>query len=424
METGISSSYSDQFIAQLAGTLPFAHLRDQAWAEFTRLGLPAKKAEEYKYTPVARYLEKTGVWPQTTHSTIANLAGINGPEIGGQRVVLVNGKWNAELSTTHVVPGLTVKSLTQETPTLLGGVNGFSNDSFSALNTAAWTDGVYVRVAKNTRVGDPITILHIQETNSAPVQVHTRVFVHLEPGAEATIVHQTQTLGTHSAFHTVVDEAVVEAGSRLNYYKLQTDTGKSIEVWNSTIRQADDSHVDTFTLTTDGELVRNNFHIEINGQRCESHFHGLYLLQGDTLADNHTVVDHQKPNSFSNELYKGIMADKSKGVFNGKIFVRPHAQKTNAYQSNRNILLTDTASVNTKPQLEIWADDVKCSHGCTSGQLDEEALFYLRSRGLAEGTAKAMLLYAFAAETLETIKNEPLKRYIENLVGNRLHKNF
>jgi Fe-S cluster assembly protein SufD len=152
--------------------------------------------------------------------------------------------------------------------------------------------------------------------------------------------------------------------------------------------------------------------------------YGLYVLHGETFADNHTVADHRKPNSYSNELYKGVLEGKSKGVFNGKIFVRPNAQKTNAFQSNRNILLSDLATINTKPQLEIWADDVKCSHGCTTGQLDEEALFYLQSRGIRKDTARAMMLYAFAVEVLETIKNEELKSFLDSLISERLHSNF
>lgn len=142
------------------------------------------------------------------------------------------------------------------------------------------------------------------------------------------------------------------------------------------------------------------------------------------MVDNHTVVDHKKPHSYSNELYKGVIDDSAKGIFNGKIFVRPHAQKTNAFQSNRNILLSDKATVNTKPQLEIWADDVKCSHGCTTGQLDEEAIFYLRTRGINKETAQAMVLYAFAGEVIETVKSEVLKEYFDELISERLHKNF
>ena len=162
-----------------------------------------------------------------------------------------------------------------------------------------------------------------------------------------------------------------------------------------------------------GKLVRNNLQLALDGEGIESHMFGLYLVTGDTLADNHTVVDHQKPNSFSNEMYKGIMDGNSKGVFNGKIYVRPQAQKTNAFQANRNILLSDKATVNTKPQLEIWADDVKCSHGCTTGQLDEEAMFYLQTRGINKETARAMMLYAFAVEILENVKNPELKEYFD-----------
>jgi Fe-S cluster assembly protein SufD len=170
--------------------------------------------------------------------------------------------------------------------------------------------------------------------------------------------------------------------------------------------------------------VRNNLQLSLDGEGIESHMYGLYLLGDDTLADNHTVADHRKPNSFSNEIYKGIMGDSSKGVFNGKIYVRPSAQKTNAFQANRNILLTDKASVNTKPQLEIWADDVKCSHGCTTGQLDEEALFYLQTRGISKETAQAMMLYAFAGEVLENVKHPVIKEYLDKVISERLHKNF
>lgn len=400
--------------------------RQMAWSAFERLGLPTTRHEEYKYTPITRELEKIKSWSSSTQTNLESsvVAGLGIPQITGQRVVLVNGKLDAVLSSIKPDSGYSVRSLATANPESLGTIHDFTKDAFGALNTATWTDGVYLHVSQGVAVPEPITILHLQDAREGNTMAHTRLFVHVEAGGEATVIHQTHTLGNHHAFHTVVDEVVIGNGGRFNYYKLQNDAGKSLEVWNSTIRQADDSHVDTFTLTAGGEVVRNNFQIEINGERCESHFHGLYLLHGRTLADNHTVVDHQKPNSFSNELYKGILDDRSKGVFNGKIFVRPHAQKTNAYQSNRNMLLSDAASVNTKPQLEIWADDVKCSHGCTTGQLDEEALFYLRSRGLANETAKAMLLYAFAAETMDTIKNPVMKHYISDLVGQRLQKNF
>ena len=179
-----------------------------------------------------------------------------------------------------------------------------------------------------------------------------------------------------------------------------------------------------FTITLDGQLVRNNLSLIVDGEDVDAHLHGLYLISKNTIADNHTVVDHRKPNSYSNELYKGVMNDNARGVFNGKIYVRPDAQKTNAFQSNRNILLSESATVNTKPQLEIWADDVKCSHGCTTGQLDEEALFYLRSRGIPKDRSRSLLLNAFAVETLLPMKNEVVRNFLNELIAEKLQTNF
>ncbi len=225
-------------------------------------------------------------------------------------------------------------------------------------------------------------------------------------------------------FSNLVTEAVVLENSELNFYSIQNDTGNRYQYNLTQFHQSNFSRINTFTFTLSGKLIRNNLQLSLDGEGIESHMYGLYLLNNDTLADNHTVVDHKKANSFSNELYKGIMDGNSKGVFNGKIYVRPNAQKTNAFQANRNILLTDKATVNTKPQLEIWADDVKCSHGCTTGQLDEEALFYLQTRGISKETARAMMLYAFAGEILDNVKHAELKTYLDQLVSERLHKNF
>lgn len=186
------------------------------------------------------------------------------------------------------------------------------------------------------------------------------------------------------------------------------------------VHQAADSVFSSIIVTLEGELVRNNIHIESQGSHAESNLFGLYLLSGKSHVDNHTVMDHQEPDCNSNELYKGVMDDRSTGVFNGRIFVRQKAQKTNAFQSNKNIVLTDTAKVYTKPQLEIWADDVKCSHGATTGQIDAEMLFYLRSRGIPAKQAKAMLMLAFANDVVEKIQIEPLKHYLEELIAERL----
>jgi Fe-S cluster assembly protein SufD len=306
----------------------------------------------------------------------------------------------------------------------LGKIADFASDPFAAWNTASWSEGVFIQVEANTIVEDPILIYHIHDTQAGQIITASRNLVIVGRNSEVTILEKYDTLGNSNGFSTGVSEAVVAENAGLNWYSIQNDKGNRYQVDIKQMQQASSSRVNTFTFTLDGKLVRNNLQLALDGEGIDSHMYGLYLVGKDSLADNHTVVDHRQPNSFSNELYKGIVEDSAKGVFNGKIFVRPNAQKTNAFQANRNILLSDKASVNTKPQLEIWADDVKCSHGCTSGQLDEEALFYLQARGISKDTARAMMLYAFAGELLESMKNPSLKEYIDSLISERLHKDF
>jgi Fe-S cluster assembly protein SufD len=212
----------------------------------------------------------------------------------------------------------------------------------------------------------------------------------------------------------------VQANAELRYTKIQNYLTGTYAVEGIYATQKKDSRFYTNTFSFKAALIRNNIYINVDAENCEAHMNGLYQLGGKTHVDNNTSVDHLKPNCFSNELYKGILDENSRGVFNGKIYVRPEAQKTNAFQSNNNILLSDTATVNTKPQLEIWADDVKCSHGCTTGQLDEEAIFYLRSRGINKKRAKALMLNAFANETLQEVKNDLVTAEIEDIITNKL----
>jgi Fe-S cluster assembly protein SufD len=212
----------------------------------------------------------------------------------------------------------------------------------------------------------------------------------------------------------------VEKDAMLEYYKIQNDEAHTNQVSTTHIRQVGKSYIHTVTISLNGGVIRNNLNIVLDAPFCETHLYGLYFLKGQTHVDNHTVVDNVKPNCLSNELYKGIINDAATGVFNGKIFVQPHAQKTNAYQSNKNILLSEGASVNAKPQLEIFADDVKCSHGCTVGRLDEEGLFYLRSRGINEKIARSLLVHAFAVDILEHIKPIAIRTYVDQLISERL----
>lgn len=405
--------------------------RQEALKLFQSIGLPGRKSEEYKFTPITAALEKNVDWQQPTgegqFSSITPFL-IDGVE--SHVVVLVNGVFSAALSSIQSLPkGLTIVSLKDALASNSKASEVFNTlfknttDSFAALNTALWTDGVFIHVATNSTVEKPVLLLHLQDAAQQVIQ-HTRALVVVENNSSLQLMEKSASMGDKPVFHTFSEEIFVGDQAALHYVKIQQDEGSLYQVNNSIIRQQPASRVNTFTLTLEGKIIRNNLTILIDGENCESHFHGLYAVRGQTLVDHHTVVDHRQPNSYSNELYKGIMDDQSKGVFNGKIFVRPHAQKTNAFQSNRNILLTDTATINTKPQLEIWADDVKCSHGCTTGQLDEEALFYLRSRGIPSSAAKALLLHAFAAETLTYISDEALKNYLDRLITERLHQEF
>ncbi len=407
--------------------------RKKAIDVLERKGLPGTKHEEYRFTPLTRAIDNIFTWKHSVASAQLNsVEQFLIPGLDANIIVFLNGRYSQTFSKI-VSPAaeVKIKSLNEAFQSEQGLIAAYFDklvsaeaDAFAAINSAFWQEGIFIHVPQNTTVQKPVLILHINDASQEQVIAHTRLLTIVESGSKLSIVEKFNTIGENAALHTFTEEIVVKENAGIEYCKIQNDAGKSYQVANTNIHQADSSRVDTFTLTLNGQIVRNNFTITIAGENCESHFNGLYMLNGNTLADNHTVVDHQKPNSFSNEMYKGVLDGNSKGVFNGKIFVRPHAQKTNAFQSNRNIALSPSAAINTKPQLEIWADDVKCSHGCTIGQLDEEAVFYLQSRGIDKATAQGMMLYAFTAETLKTISNETLKAYVDSLISERLHKNF
>ena len=407
--------------------------RTKAIANFEQLGLPTNKSEEYRFTPITKAIAKNFEWKnKLSPSSISSIDQFLIDGIEATILVFVNGSYSQSHSKIdHSSKEIKITSLSEAfradkevISKYFDKVSQSEADPFAAMNTAFWQEGIFIHVSENTKVERPILFLHISDANQEQVITHSRLLLVVEKGSSLSVIEKFDSVGSNPIFQTLTEEIIVKENAQLEYCKIQNDSGNSHQVTNTVIQQSNSSKVDTCTITLNGQLVRNNFSIVIDGEHCESHFHGLYLLNGNTIADNHTVVDHKKPNSFSNELYKGIMDGNSKGIFNGKIFVRPQAQKTNAFQSNRNILMSEDATVNTKPQLEIWADDVKCSHGCTSGQLDEEALFYLQTRGIPYDSAKAMLLYAFALDVLAPVKNEKLKVYLDSLIAERLNKNF
>jgi Fe-S cluster assembly protein SufD len=407
--------------------------RQEARDTFEKMALPETKTEEYRHTPIKRLLQKNFSL-ETTSAASSDLDPQEFfiPSLEGNVIVMINGIF----STTHskIVSPAEEVQISNLSDALAGGndlalkylakYSDYKTDSLTAWNTAAWEHGVFVNVPSATQVKKPILIYNIHDTRSGQVITTSRNLFVVGNGSEVTIIEKFDSLGKSNHFSNTVTEAVVGEGAGMDLYSIQNDAGNRYQFGATHIHQNNSSRVNTFTFTLRGKLVRNNLTLALDGEGIESHMFGLYLINDDTLADNHTVVDHRKPNSFSNEIYKGIMDGNSRGVFNGKIYVRPQAQKTNAFQANRNILLSEKATVNTKPQLEIWADDVKCSHGCTTGQLDEEALFYLQTRGIQKETARAMMLYAFAIEILNNVKNEELKMYFDQLVSERLHKNF
>jgi Fe-S cluster assembly protein SufD len=410
---------TDEVIASFPETEFGAKSREKALQFLKKNGLPSTKHEEYRFAPITKSLEKNFAWKnEISASSLKSIDEFLIPALDAHVIVFVNGAYSTEFSVVKNLPfGVKVKTLHEAFESEKETIDPYFDklvhaevDSFAALNSAFWQAGIFIHVPESTIVEKPFLILHINDANQTQVIAHTRILAVIGNKSSLNVIEKFDSVGTNPVFNTLTEEIIVGEQASFEYCKIQNDA-ELHQVANTVIHQSNSSQVNTFTLTLQGKIVRNNFNITIDGENCESHFYGLYLLHGNTLADNHTIVDHKKPNSFSNELYKGIMDGNSKGVFNGKIFVRPHAQKTNAFQSNRNIIISDSATVNTKPQLEIWADDVKCSHGCTTGQLDEEAMFYLRSRGISEPTAKAMLLYAFAANVLTPIKMESLKSY-------------
>ncbi len=420
----------NSFEAQLNGEskLPWHKLRKEAYSAFESKGFPGPKDEEYKYTHVGRLFEKKVHYsipkdeptksPRSVPTTFHEEDAIHIAIVDGV-VAKISGSAAIEQGIVVITLREALKSHPEELNTHFGKYADINKDPFTALNTAFSYEGVFIQIPKKKKVEKPI-ILHYHFRNQKEGSVQTRNLMLVGPGAEVNIVESYSATSSQAFFGNHVSEIVVEPNAHLNYFKLQNQGSLTCQIDNTFIHQKRDSEVRTFTFTLEGKLIRNNLNIALDEENSTSHMYGLYVAHGDGHIDNHTVVDHRVPNCYSNEIYKGILDDNSKGVFNGKIFVRQDAQKTNAFQSNKNILLTDTASINTKPQLEIWADDVKCSHGCTTGQLDEKQLFYLRSRGIGASTARAMLLHAFVNDVLDNIEIDFLREFINSEIYKRL----
>ncbi len=405
-------------------------LRREAIKHFERLGLPDVRSEAWKYTPITRYVnEDFRILPAASPSSLTrrDIQPFLIPDLDACVAVIVNGQFDRELSSIDDLPdGLIVDSLSRasETNTDLfnrhfGQYADPSKEVFTALSTAFARDGLFIHVPERLVVERPLHIIHIIDTPER-LFLQPRVLVILEDGAQMRIVESRRAIGQPRTFSNTITEISVGERARIDHCLIQDEGAHAHQVETLAAYQRGDSYFSTHTVTLSGAVVRNNLRFLPDAEHCETHLHGLYIADGNMHIDTHTLVDHAKPNCFSNEMYKGIIGDKATGVFNGKVYVWPDAQQTNAYQSNKTVLLSDTARIFAKPELEIYADDVKCSHGATTGQLDAEALFYLRSRGLTERVARKLLLTAFARDVLDEITLEPLRVYLDGEIIRRL----
>jgi Fe-S cluster assembly protein SufD len=376
-------------------------------------GIPTNKHEDYKYCNLDAVFKKefkniTQDFNEITNSDVKPYKlneAIN--------LVVANGNYMESLSDKIIVKGITIKCLNDlsgnNTP--IGSLAASKSDAFIALSNAFSGNGLYIEVQKNNVIPMPINIIYINSVNAESL-INPRSFIRIQPSAEVTITERFVSIGK-KVFSNFLSEKLVEENAKLTSYTIQEEGKESFAVHTNQVKVSRNATYDHTTITLSGQLVRNNHNVVIAGENSRSDLNGLFLTDGSQLVDNHTLMDHQVPNCESNELYKGVVGGKSIGVFNGKIFVRKDAQKTNAYQSSKNILLSDDATLNTKPQLEIYANDVKCSHGTSTGKIDENALFYLKARGVGDESARKLLLAAFANEVLDKIQIESLRMHLE-----------
>lgn len=380
-------------------------------------GIPNNKHEDYKYCNIEAVLRKEFKIVEQSFNELTNaeIAPLKIDE--AINLVVVNGVYNVALSEKMIVKGLTVNSLNELSSSekaLLCSQAKSDTDALIALNTAFSANGLFLQVDKNNVIPMPLHVIYVNSGNANFV-INSRSFINIQANAQATLVESFYNIGSGKLFSNFVSEKFVGENAKLTCHTFQNEGALSYSVNTNQVKINKYANYSNTTMTLSGELVRNNHNVVLADSNCEAHLNGLFISNGTQQIDNHTLIDHQMPHCESNELYKGIAKDKSTGTFNGKIFVRKDAQKTNAYQSSKNILMSDDATINTKPQLEIYADDVKCSHGTSTGKIDTEALFYLKARGIGEESARKLLLQAFAQELIDKIEIPSLQERVLHL---------
>jgi len=405
-------------------------MRVEGINQFKKLGLPGRKDENYKYLNLENLFKhefQDSLSAKEIDFDVDHIFHCDIPTLDTHVILLLNGHYyDRKNQLTELPSGAIVGSLNaaeKEYPEVVkkhyGKYASMEKEGLVALNTAFAKDGIFVYIPDGVRLKKPIQVVNLllSKTNT---RVNQRNLFIIGKNAEARVIICDHTLSEHRYFTNSVSEIIVDENAYMDYIKVQNEHNFATNFSSLYAVQEKDSRLNTNIITLHGGMVRNNVNVVLNGEGCENNTSGLYLVDKGQHVDNYTFIDHAKPNCLSNQMYKGVLDDFATGAFNGRILVRQDAQKTKAFQANNNILLTDDAEMNTKPQLEIYADDVKCSHGATVGQLDEDALFYLRARGIEEREAKLMLMFAFAHEIINRIEVEPLCDRINNLVDKRL----
>jgi Fe-S cluster assembly protein SufD len=405
--------------------------RKIAFDKFIKAGFPTQKDEDWRFTNLGflnRYNFKLNFEPDESRVSHREVEKFLFDKIRENVVVFVNGYFSKSLSRIVSNGGrIEIGSLAEaykagDDDAVLYFNQCLSNpdDIFTCLNTAFSQDGAFIRIADGAVLEDPIHLLYINETKSAPVMTMPRNLIIAGENSQAKVVQTVQTVGSEPSFTNMVTEVRGFQSCNIDFSKVQHDHGKSYYIGTTQVNLYKDAVFHNATFTFNGDFVRNNLHVVMNEEGADTNLHGFYFMKGRDFVDNHTLIDHASPHCTSDELYKGILDEKSHAVFNGKILVRKDAQKTRSYQTNRNILMTDDAKVNTKPELVIYADDVKCSHGATSGNLNKESMFYLKTRGIDEDVAQAMLLNAFAGDVVDKINIGQLRDHAKTKIAERL----
>lgn len=404
--------------------------RKKSLANFSTLGFPTMENEEWKYTNISAISKTEYKLPETFPHNLS-VAKIKEYLISNSYyLVFLNGKFISELSSFPQESGVKIFTISEGlknnpdlVSTYLTKLIETEKNSLVSLNSALFNDGIFIELAENTKLLKPIEIIYLtQNEDCIPRIISPRSCVVVGKNAQLDIVEQHVSLNSNNNFTNVVTEIFVEENAKCEYIKIQNEASEGFHIGNVAVSQKTSSDFFSFAFTLGCKISRNQIKFSLLGEKSNSNMNGLYISTNNQLHDNHTLIEHIEPECMSREFFKGIVYDEAKAVFNGKVYVHSIAQKTDSKQTNKNLLLSENATVDTKPQLEIFADDVKCTHGGTVGGIDANSLFYLKSRGVSQKSAEALFALGFASEVTETIENATIRKYVDNLVVKRLEK--